>query len=186
MEENITHELKEKLDEAVERSGHWSKYIAITTALIAVIAAISALLAGHYSAHSLIEKNNAILYQAQASDQWNFFQAKSIKENLKENLYQETKSEEALTEMKRYQKEKEEIMEKAEHLQEKVKEANEKSEHLYKKHDKFAIAVTIFQIAIALFALSALHRKKSLQYLRLLSLLAAFIGLYFLASGLSL
>src|SRR4029079_10155799 len=49
-----------------------SFYIAISTALIAVLAAITSLLAGHHS-------NEALIEQIKASDQWAFYQAKGIK-----------------------------------------------------------------------------------------------------------
>ncbi len=46
--EDKTLEIKEKLEEVVEHGGSWSKFLAITTALIAVFTAIVSLLAGIY------------------------------------------------------------------------------------------------------------------------------------------
>lgn len=67
-----TEGLSEKINEQAEKEKDWSFYIAISTALIAVLAAISSLLAGHHS-------NEALIEQIKASDQWAFYQAKGIK-----------------------------------------------------------------------------------------------------------
>ena len=46
--------------------------VALTAALLSVLAAITALFASHYA-------NEAMIEQIQASDQWSFYQAKGIK-----------------------------------------------------------------------------------------------------------
>src|SRR5437773_8756877 len=81
-----TSELKEKLEESIEeavegaeRRAHWIVYLSFTTAVIAVLAAISALESGTYSNEALLEKNEALLAQTKASDQWAYYQAKSVK-----------------------------------------------------------------------------------------------------------
>jgi hypothetical protein len=79
LEEENPLEHKEHLDEMQEFHKGWLRYLALSTALIAVIAALSSLQSGTYANQSLLEKNNAILAQSQASDQWNFYQAKGIK-----------------------------------------------------------------------------------------------------------
>src|SRR6516165_9337771 len=84
-----TSEFKEKLEEATERaveeSEHrtrWIVYLSFSTALIAVLAAIAALESGTYSNQALILKNEALLAQAKASDQWAYYQAKSVKSTI--------------------------------------------------------------------------------------------------------
>jgi hypothetical protein len=67
-----TEGLSETINEKAEKEKDWSFYIAISTALIAVLAAITSLLAGHHS-------NEALIEQIKASDQWAFYQAKGIK-----------------------------------------------------------------------------------------------------------
>ena len=49
--------------------------VALSTALLAVVAAVAAPMASHAA-------NEAALEQIQASDQWSFYQSKSIKENM--------------------------------------------------------------------------------------------------------
>src|SRR3989475_12510629 len=78
-----TSELKEKLEQsmegAAEHRARWIVYLSLTTALIAVFAAIAALESGTFSNEALLEKNEALLAQAKASDQWAYYQAKSVK-----------------------------------------------------------------------------------------------------------
>src|SRR6267143_667233 len=85
-EEFETTEFKEKLEEATERAveesehrARWIVYLSFSTALIAVLAAIAALESGTYSNEALLEKNEALLAQTKASDQWAYYQAKSVK-----------------------------------------------------------------------------------------------------------
>jgi len=89
-EENLTQEVKEKLEEVNEHVGNWNRYLALTTAFIAVIAAIASLQSGSYANEAVLEKNTAILFQNKASDQWNYYQAKGIKKNLADAFYQQT------------------------------------------------------------------------------------------------
>ena len=60
---------------AEEKKEPWLNYLALTTVIFAVCATLSTFKGGNYSTRS-------VLSQAQASDQWAFFQAKSIKENV--------------------------------------------------------------------------------------------------------
>src|SRR5262249_25447626 len=85
-EEFETTEFKEKLEEATERASEgadhrtrWIVYLSFSTALIAVLAAVAALESGAYSNEALLEKNEALLAQTKASDQWSYYQAKSVK-----------------------------------------------------------------------------------------------------------
>src|SRR5207253_11244976 len=54
---------------------HWIDHAARTTAVLAVLAAVSS---GQYAN----QFSRTILAQAEASDQWSYFQAKSIKKNI--------------------------------------------------------------------------------------------------------
>ena len=65
-----------------EQRDSWTKYVSLTMVCIAVLAAVATLKGGGFSTRTLREMNQATLLQAEASDQWAFFEAKSIKENL--------------------------------------------------------------------------------------------------------
>src|SRR5437660_11954715 len=65
--------LHEHVKETAEHSSApWISWVALSTALLAVLAAIAGLLSGKHV-------NEAMMNQIEASDQWNYYQAKSIK-----------------------------------------------------------------------------------------------------------
>src|ERR1022692_3164580 len=69
-----------------EQREAWTKYTAVSLVFIAVLAAIATQWSGKYSGKVLVELNNSTYKQAQASDQWSYYQAKSIKQNLYEAM----------------------------------------------------------------------------------------------------
>src|SRR2546422_10890132 len=58
--------------------------VAVTAAVLAVLASLSALQAERTAAESILSKNEAVLAQSRASDEWAFRQAQSIKLHLQE------------------------------------------------------------------------------------------------------
>ena len=58
--------------------------IAMFTAIIATFGAIFGYMAGATQADAGLFKNNAALIKTEASNQWNYYQAKSSKQNLSE------------------------------------------------------------------------------------------------------
>jgi hypothetical protein len=67
----------EHLQEEIEHGAHhskagWTMGVALSSALLAGLAAVCSLLAGHHA-------NEAMIEQIQSSDQWAFYQAKGIK-----------------------------------------------------------------------------------------------------------
>ena len=74
--EHLHETIEEEVKEAVEKNEkRGSMAIAISTALMAVFAALASLLAGHHADEAVIE-------QIRASDQWAFYQAKGIKDEI--------------------------------------------------------------------------------------------------------
>jgi hypothetical protein len=68
-----TEHLHETLHESMHHSEEsWILRVALTAALLAVFAAITALFAGHHA-------NEAMIEQIKSSDQWAYYQAKGIK-----------------------------------------------------------------------------------------------------------
>ncbi|WP_214070512.1 DUF4337 domain-containing protein [Mucilaginibacter sp. dw_454] len=158
------------LQEGKER---WVLFVALSTALIAVLAAITGLLAGEHA-------DEAMLAQIHSSDQWAFYQAKGIKsETLSEaNKLLVAFGKPAIAEdqakIAANKKEQAEIKEKAEDFQ---KESTMHSE----KHSIFAHGITMFQISIAIGAISIIVKRKSLW---LVSMGFACVGIVFLLQGL--
>jgi hypothetical protein len=62
----------------------WTKFVSLTMVIVAVLAAVATLKGGGFSTRTLKEMNEATFNQTQASDQWSYFEAKSIKQNLYE------------------------------------------------------------------------------------------------------
>ena len=145
--------LHEHAHETAKHSGEtWILGVALSTAILAVLAAIASLLSGEHA-------NEAMMNQIEASDQWSYYQAKSIKAavlDAKMSLAG-TRDESDQSKRDRYEKEQEEIRLEAEH-----KEAAAKS--FFHKHEVFARGVTMFQIAIAIAAISALTKKRSFWF----------------------
>ena len=161
--------LHEHIKESAAHSGdRWISWAALSTAVLAVLAAIAGLLSGHHV-------NEAMMNQIEASDQWNYYQAKSIKASVLDAKMSlaGTPNESDESKRDRYEKEQEEIKSGAEQ-----KEAAAKSN--FRKHEIFAGGVTMFQIAIAIAAISALTRKRSFWFV---SLVFGLVGVIFLTLG---
>lgn len=58
--------------------------IAVITAIIATVGAIFSYMGGATQANAGLYKNNAAIKKTEASNQWNFYQAKSTKQSLAE------------------------------------------------------------------------------------------------------
>jgi len=195
-----THELREKLEEAAEHAhgggGHgekaaepWMMQLSLSTALIAVFAAIAALESGAYANDAIIEKNDAVLSQSRAADEWAHYQAKGIKLGIyaaQADVIEGANAEAAgkfREKVKRYEQEQDEIEKRAREEEAKVEEKNRASLHSLHVHHEFAKSVTIFQVAIALAAIAALTRRKLMWYV---SLAAGLGGLFFFLRGFGL
>src|SRR6266702_762699 len=144
-----TAEFKEKLDDATERAveasehrARWIVHLSFSTALIAVFAAIAALESGTFSNQALIEKNEALLAQAKASDQWAYYQAKSVKGAIYASQAAAMESSNAdlaaraRKEAERYSKEEEEISKSAKELEKEVAEKTELSANSMEHHHR--------------------------------------------------
>src|SRR5512135_1354516 len=135
-------------DHAVEHHAHsgdsLAGYVAIFTAILASVGAIVSYQGGNTQNQAMLFKNEAVLKKTQASDQWNFYQAKSSKGHLMElasDLAAPGKKDYYQKQIEKYAKEKEEIKQKAEALEEESKKANEESDHLLHPHHRLAQAM---------------------------------------------
>jgi len=147
----------EHLHEAMEekaREGGFNLRVALSSALIAVLAAVCALFAGTYA-------NEAMLAQLKASDQWSYYQAKSIKSAILESKLELLKSlghksdPKDLAKAAGYKKDMADLTALADNL-------TQESDELLAKHELLAKGVTLFQVAIALSAIAALTKRRFL------------------------
>ena len=135
----------------------WHKYVAVSTAIIAVLAAVASFQASSNSSLMLDEKNNSILFQNKANKEWNNY--------LASNVAQEKKS----------------FQQKSVDLESQSDAATKRFQVYFAKNSKFVLAGTFLEIAIAICAMSTLVRQKAFW---LFSLGIAGVRIYFLAQAL--
>ena len=171
------------MSEPVKES--WLQWVALTTTILAVAAAISSLKASSYS-------TKVQVHNTEEANQWAYYQAKSIKEhgfrlnkdfltavglieiqNHKMRDFLSAKEKEYSGEIARYEKERQQIKADAEKI---VKEQS-----VFKQHNEnFALAVMLLQIAIMLSAVGALIKKKSAWFA---GIGIGVVGLIFMVNG---
>lgn len=167
-----TEHLHEKMEEEAHHGGKWIARVAVSSALLAVAAAISALLAGHHA-------NDAMLEEMKATDKWAQYQAKGIKASLADSKVVLLDAlGKPVTEGQRGDSER--LKKDQEKIQEEANEFDTASAAHMEHHNAFAHAVTIFQIAIALGAIAVLAKRPKLWWV---SLGAGAAGLFFLIQG---
>ena len=171
-----------------DKKERWLTYMAITTVLVAVAATLSTFKGGGFSTKSLLN-------QTKASDQWAFFQSKSIKgylfetriENLELQVAQLEKEKGNETIIKRY-------TDKIEEYRKNVKKYEEEKETITKtatsfeslrdeskKHsEKFGIAVIYLQISILLSSIATLSKKR---FVWICGLVLGVIGIFYFIDG---
>jgi hypothetical protein len=151
----------------------WMGYLALSTAIMAVLAALTTLYMGKFS-------SRAIMNQGLESDQWAFYQAKSIKQHTfemsRKSLELQYRSQKGLPsdvaadfektlakygdEIKRYDAEKKDIKDKAEGIAKVKRTAQDMG-------GNFAYALIFLQIAIMLSSLASLTKRHYLWYIAL-------------------
>lgn len=174
------------LEEAQERSEHkGNPTVAIAAALLAVLAAVATMFAHSRSTTALIQKNEAILAQANSSNKYNYYEAKSIKEHLYQALLdakigdpsaraalQRTASREA--------QEKKPILGQARELEKETEQHQTHAELALRAYETFEIAVTLFEVSIVFVSISALAGSRALIWIAAVS---SVVGVYFLIMG---
>ena len=135
--------------------------IAVITAVLATIGAIFSYQGGATQADAMLFKNNAQIKKTEASNQWNYYQAKSNKQNLAElsvTLVPADLKPRYEDEVKRYKSEKADIMKDAQKLEKEAQEWDARSDSALHQHHRWAQATTVIQVAIALSAIALLSR----------------------------
>jgi hypothetical protein len=184
--QEIRDEVKEEIEHE-QKKEVWISYLALTTVILAVCATLSSFKLEHYSVDS-------VLNQGLASDQWAFYQAKSVKGYLyelqKDKLELELKTVEKnapadLVDMygkkiefygnniKRYDKEKADIMKDAKNF-EKLRD------HAQEKRDAFGLAIIFLQMGILLSSIAALMKRKSIW---MAGSIVGVVGIVYFANG---
>jgi len=170
-----------------EKKDPWLNYLALSTVILAVCATLSTFKGGSYSTRSVIN-------QAQASDQWAFYQAKAIKGELyqvqrdllvtelktlppevpeaKRQVYQDQIADYG-KKISKYSQEKAAIMKLAQSLEHQRDQAQ--------RHGQpFGVAVIFLQVAILVSSIAGLFKQKRLWYV---ALPIGLIGAIYFANG---
>ena len=180
MQTNELEELKNlvvelKADRAAqkekEKRESWTKYVSLSMVFLAVLAGWATLKGGGFTTRTLKEMNEATFNQAEASDQWSFYQAKSIKQNLYEIELDRLNAAAApegdkIAKMKakvdKYDKDKTDITAGAKKFEEARDKARESAARAAEHSKEMGLAITFFQIAIALGGVCLIVKKKPL------------------------
>ncbi len=176
-------EAHEKMLEAHERAGTavpWISKLAVATALFAVLAAFSGLVATKQSEEALLTKTEASIAQTEAAiaqneatDWYGYAQAKSVKKDLAAaeaatlaqagapaatvKQWQDKRADEVTKQADGDAKAEAASKKRDQHLLE-AKRLDRESKVSSSRHTTFAAAVTLFQVAIGLAAIAALTR----------------------------
>ena len=122
---------------------------------------------GATQSNAALYKNDAAIRKTEAANQWNYYQAKSGKQNLAElavELVDGEKRARFEKDIERYKTEKAEIKSKAEEFEKQSKAFDELSEAQMHQHHRWAQATTALQISIALAAIALLTRRQWLLW----------------------
>jgi sensor domain CHASE-containing protein len=168
--------LHESIQEAAEEGkegGGFFRSISLSTALIAVVAALASLEAGSTINEALLKKNASIASSTEAFDGWAQYQAKGIKAAVLSAQKQILISMDRVpqtsldADLARYQKEQGEISAANKKLEKLSRDQEDEAERLIHRHHRYAASVALLQIAVALSAIAALARNRWMWLLSL-------------------
>lgn len=131
---------------------------AVMASVLAMLASISALQAERTVADSILQKNDAVLWQSRASDEWAYRQAKSIKGHIAalapggDTAASGQREEIAASE------------ERARTAERRRDEANAQAAERFEEHHRFAAATSLLQIAIVLATVAAVLEHAGILY----------------------
>ena len=173
---------EDRMDEAAESEPQgMAGQLAVMTAILATVGAMFSYMAGATQADAALLKNDAAIKKTEASNQWNFYQAKSSKQNLSTlgmQLVDNARKPFFEGEAKRYEAEKAQIKLAAEKLEKESTEFDQMSETKMHQHHRWAQATTALQIAIAMAAIALLTKRRWLEKAVLvMSGLGLFVGM---------
>ena len=157
-----------------EKRDAWTKYVSLSMICLAVLTAIATQRGAGYSSSTMKQLNEATFNQAEASDQWAFYQAKGIKQSIYELERERSISGAGGTESKiytsltakieRYENEKKDIMKEAHKLEGQRDVARNLATRAADLGREMVLAATFFQISIALGGVCLVIKKRWLWY----------------------
>jgi hypothetical protein len=184
---DTAHALREA-EERREQIESGDKLVPVLAAVIAVLAALATLFAHHSSISALAQKNEAVLYEAKAADQYNYFESKRIRVQLDQALLDSGVVESGTsaqrnmqTRMARENSQANAILAKAKALEGQSDVGMIRSERFMGSYESYQIAATLFSVSIVLVSITALMRTRVLLFI---AGGATLVGLGFFGAGL--
>jgi hypothetical protein len=157
-----------------EKRDAWTKYVSLSMICLAVLAAIATQRGAGYSSATMKQLNEATFNQAEASDQWAFYQAKGIKQSIYElererltaagGTVEPTELARLTAKADRYDAEKKDIMKEAKKFEATRDTARSLANYFADCGREMGLATTFFQIAIALGGVCLVVKKRWLWY----------------------
>jgi hypothetical protein len=153
--------------------------VSVTIAILAVVAATVGSFESIETAAALREQNAANLLQNKTSDQWAFYQAKSIKKSFYQIAAQQggARAAQLDDEAKRYDAEAREIDIKARELEHEVEARLHEAEDHEHRHHILTMAVTLLHAAIAITTIAIVTKGQSWPWLCGLALAATGVSM---------
>src|SRR5579875_1679652 len=155
------NERRERAAEAHHEKDAFAGRVSILVAVLAVVTAATSSLENTETAGAITDSSRAVLAQDKATDQWNFYEAKSLKNNMldiaasaggakaadyaKKSAHEASDEASALGQAKTF-----------EHARD---EAIESSERHERRHHRLAIAATLLEIGIAISTIAIITRR---------------------------
>ncbi|MDD1451858.1 DUF4337 domain-containing protein [Sphingomonas sp. H160509] len=164
--------LHEQLSEERAAKGEaFDQRIALFTAILATLAAVTSFLGGHTQNEALLHKNEAVLIKAQASDAWGYYQAEDLKRHIAQMEvdlappgFGATQMATHRADIARYKARGTALKREAETLDRRSAAADSESDEALRPHTQLALAVTAIQVAIALASITALTGRRWLLW----------------------
>ena len=154
-------EQHERAAEAHKEKDAFASRVSILVAVLAVVTAATSSLENTETAGAITDSSRAVLAQDKATDQWNFYESKSLKKNLfdvassaggakaadyaQKSAHEAEGQDAAQEQAKDFEKKRDEAL-----------ESSEKHEH---RHHRLAIAATLLEIGIAISTIAIITRK---------------------------
>jgi hypothetical protein len=157
------------VEEAAERDQDGlAQKVALMTAILSTVGALINYQSGNAQTEAMFLKNESILKQTQASDQWAYYQARSTKAHIADAaaaLAGEPAVRERFdAERAKEDRERAEVQRTAVRLEAESRRLAAESDAKLRPHERLALALSCVQIAVALAAITVLTRRRWLLW----------------------
>ncbi|ALK98479.1 MULTISPECIES: DUF4337 domain-containing protein [unclassified Massilia] len=157
------------VEEAAERDQDGlAQKVALMTAILSTVGALINYQSGNAQTEAMFLKNESILKQTQASDQWAYYQARSTKAHIADAAAalagEPAVRERFVAERAKEDRERAEVQRTAVRLEAESRRLAAESDAKLRPHERLALALSCVQIAVALAAITVLTRRRWLLW----------------------